>query len=489
MTKRSRSIIFLIFLIIFLLAAPIAILFSLGYRLDPQKTKLVQTGGLFLKAIPNATDIFVTPFDTGGSKVIKGLTGQTKIFYKRTGIFQGSVFVKNLFPQKYTVKIEKPGFYGWEKTLEVSEGLVTEAKDIILIPKNPSFVLLLENVQDFWFSPDQNYAILETSSRDLILFDIKKNTSSLLIKAEEMKIKKSDYLDLAFSSDPKKALVKIKRGKENFFFVLLVQEKPPQLISLNLSVSNVKKVSFNPENPDEIFFTRQFPEGNFVFSANFIEKTTSAEPILADSLTYEITSKEIIWLNNKGFLLRRGFFNREAEYLNPEKPFNIDGEKEYQLVADDFNILLKEGDVFYFFDEDIKDFIRIFEGAEVLSFSPDHKKTALTDKKELWIVFLKEQKHQPYKNKLEKTALTNFSGNINQCSWFSTQYLISTDEKNIKISEIDDRDKINIIELSSPVSPSGETGLDKIEKIFFGQNNKKLYILSGTNFYSSEPLR
>ncbi len=484
MTKQIRSIVFLIFLIVFLLSAPLVILYSLGYRFNIQEAKLVQTGGLFFKVVPSSVNISVTPFDMRETKAIRELTGQTKTFNKKTGIFQGSVFIKNLFPQKYRVKIEKQGFHSWEKTLEVSEGMVTEAKDVILIPENPIFESLSQNIKDFWFLPNEQQIILEKSSGDLELFNVKDKKLSPLIQ----KWTPEGSLDINFSDDSKKALIKIESDEQNIFYVLVIQENPPELISLNFSGFNIKKLSFNPKNSDEIFFLKQFPEGDFVFSANYIKKQTSTEPILTDFLTYEI-NKEITWLNNNGYLLRRGISEKDIEYLNPEKPFVVDNNKNYQLITKDSNIILKQNNALYLFDKELKEFIKVFNNAEILEFSPYHKKLALIDNNKLWVLFLEEQKHQPYKNKMDMALLNDFSGSPGQCSWFSTQYLILAD-KNIKISEIDDRDKVNIVELLLSTPGATTTESDGVKKTFFNQSNKKLYILSNGNLYSSEkPLR
>jgi len=50
MTKKTRTILFLIFLFLFLLIAPSAIFYSQGYRLDFENKKLTQSGGFFLNA-------------------------------------------------------------------------------------------------------------------------------------------------------------------------------------------------------------------------------------------------------------------------------------------------------------------------------------------------------------------------------------------------------------------------------------------------------
>ncbi|GAI49198.1 unnamed protein product, partial [marine sediment metagenome] len=48
----------------------------------------------------------------------------------------------------------------------------------------------------------------------------------------------------------------------------------------------------------------------------------------------------------------------------------------------------------------------------------------------------------------------------------------------IKIAEIDDRDRINVVDIAEFENP----------KIFWNKNDKKLYVLSEENLYVSESL-
>jgi len=143
MTKKTRTILFLSFLTLFLLLAPAIVLYSQGYRFDLENKKLSQTGGLFLKVLPKQAEVYL----------------DDKLS-KKTDFFFGSVLIENLLPQKYKIRVRKEGFYAWEKNLEIKEKQVAEAKNIILFPENPKFNVLFSEVEKFWFSPDQKKLVL-----------------------------------------------------------------------------------------------------------------------------------------------------------------------------------------------------------------------------------------------------------------------------------------------------------------------------------------
>jgi hypothetical protein len=138
MAKKTRIIIFLVCSFLFILIAPSIVLYSQGYRIDLENKKFTQTGGLFLKILPRQTDIYID--------------GKLN---KRTDFFFDSVLIENLLPKKYKVEVKKEEHHSWEKTLEIKEKEVTEAKNIILFPQNINFSVLAGQVEQFWFSPDQ----------------------------------------------------------------------------------------------------------------------------------------------------------------------------------------------------------------------------------------------------------------------------------------------------------------------------------------------
>jgi len=122
MTKKVRTILFLIFLFLFLLIAPSAIFYSQGYRFDFENKTLTQTGGFFLKAGPKQVEIYID------GKLAK-----------KTDFFFGSALVENLLPKRHKIEVKKEKYLSWEKTLEIREKEVTEVKDLVLFPENLNF--------------------------------------------------------------------------------------------------------------------------------------------------------------------------------------------------------------------------------------------------------------------------------------------------------------------------------------------------------------
>lgn len=122
MTKRTRTAIFVIFVLVFAFTAPSVVFYSQGYRVDFEKKKIVQTGGLYFRIAPGRADVF--------------LNGE---FEKTTSLLSNSAYIENLLPKNYEIEIRKDGFRSWKKTLEVKEKEVTEAKNIVLFSTDIQF--------------------------------------------------------------------------------------------------------------------------------------------------------------------------------------------------------------------------------------------------------------------------------------------------------------------------------------------------------------
>ena len=112
MTNKTRRFILYLAFIFFVLVVPPVLFYAWGYSFDWESKKLVLTGGLYLRSIPEDAQIF---FNDKPKK-------------------ETPTFIKHLSPKDYQIRIEKEGFHSWQKKLKIESRLVTEAKNILLIP-------------------------------------------------------------------------------------------------------------------------------------------------------------------------------------------------------------------------------------------------------------------------------------------------------------------------------------------------------------------
>lgn len=442
MVRRTRTILFFICVFLVISISPLVIFYCQGYRFDFQTYKISKTGGVFLNINPKQTEIYID-----GELV------------KKTDPFFGSVLIDNLLPKKYSVEVRKDGYSTWSKALNVKEKEVTEAKNIILFQKDQKFDTLSKLVENFWLSPDGKKIILkERGDKNwaLKLYDLDKKVKSHLISETDISKTGADLMNLEFSSDSKEIYLDIGAKEQEKNFSLRLDKASPTLVKRTIT-----------------------------------EEKIPIENVVA----YQKFSNEIYYLDNSGYLFKTDSYWNFGVKLN-ETPFSVKQETEYKIEKFFDSVFLRENQNFYLFNPDLKSFISFSEGVKDIKISPDNKKIVYYSDSEIWILFLKDILTQPPKKTGEKLFLFQSPDKINAVFWLNSDYLIfnseekirtsSPDSENlvssllseIKIAEIDDRDKINIVDLAE---------YKDLEISFNGADNK-LYFLSEGGFYSSDVL-
>ncbi len=172
MSHFTRKAFLYLAIILFLLIAPTVIAYALGYSFDWQTKKPVLTGGFYLKSVPKKASIYV-------NDKIKGETPD---------------FIKRLVPKYYQVKIEKEGYHSWEKNLKIESQIVTEVKNIILIPKKPElkeeniFPLIEEPLHTFHLKNN----ILYEGDEQISLAPLEDGEYEILVKNNEVALLNND---------------------------------------------------------------------------------------------------------------------------------------------------------------------------------------------------------------------------------------------------------------------------------------------------------
>jgi len=452
MTYRTRRILFLSLLILFLVTATLTVFYSLGWRFDWRTKKIIQPGIFYFKVWPRSVEIYID--------------GELK---EKTDFFFGSTLVENLLAKEYKIEIKKEGFHTWEKILEIRKREVTEAKNIVLIPENPNFRIITSEVDDFFFSPDEKKIILKSPGWSLKLFEIDKNVKSHLIDESNVSKNEVELFDLKFSPDSSKVLLKLgSKGKINYY-LLDIDESPAVLSSLD-SLGSPEKLYFSPKNSKKLFAFKE----KELYELNLSTEEISS-PILENIIALEIYYNDIYYLDDSGFIFKNNASFNQEEKLNII-PFSIKEKAEYEITLFNSYLFLQENNVLYVFDGGKKSFEKFFEPIKDFKLSYDSQKMAYLNNYEVWILFLQKKHEQPQKEAGEKLFITRFSEKIDDLFWYTNHYLIFNSGDKIKVAEIDDRDRINITDLAEFKEP----------KIFW--SNKKLYILSEENLYVSEEL-
>lgn len=120
MKKRTRRILFVVFLGAFLITAPVVVLYTAGYRYNFGTGRIVQTGVLSASSIPKGASILLDGTDSRATT---------------------PTLLKNVFPGDHELVAKKTGYSTWKKVLAVESRRTTFADDIVLfLNGNPALI-------------------------------------------------------------------------------------------------------------------------------------------------------------------------------------------------------------------------------------------------------------------------------------------------------------------------------------------------------------
>src|SRR3989338_1924050 len=199
MTKRSRTILFLFLGAVFLAGTPAIIFYSQGYRFDWQERWFSQVGAFYLNINPAQAEVFVNDQSIG-----------------RTTRILGTTLAENFLPNTYLIRVEKEGYHSWEKRLQVFPRQVTEAKNIVLVPKDPAFTPLPEDAQALLPSPN---------GEESVPLDTLKDATDLETQYPELKELFSSFTQAVLSPDGKKIALSV--GSELWLYYLQDEREQP----------------------------------------------------------------------------------------------------------------------------------------------------------------------------------------------------------------------------------------------------------------------
>lgn len=111
MRTHSRHYLFLLFLFLFVIAAPATVLYTAGYRYSFEHRKILQTGLLSVESAPRGARLLL----------------DDKLLREQT-----PAVIDDLLPGFHRIRLEKDGYLPWEKSLEVRSRQTTFAKNLVL---------------------------------------------------------------------------------------------------------------------------------------------------------------------------------------------------------------------------------------------------------------------------------------------------------------------------------------------------------------------
>lgn len=468
MTQKTRRILFLVSLAIFMIASPILVEYARGLRFDFKSWQFVETGGLFFRIhSPTEVNIFL-------DDELAKTTGSFSFF--------NSVFIQNLIPKDYKVKISKDGFQKWVKSLKVESELVTEAHNVVLLPneiKTSPIGETEEIINNIYASSDGKMIIFSGYDESDQTFVRLKNLSSDMESSYIISKNKLDIELRDWQINDGRIIFGVK-DKSEYVIIDSINDQV-RLLSQNLpkqfAFKNISAVISAPQN--STFLLKE----NTLYDLNLEKK--SLKILLKNIAAIRTFNNEAYFVSlddkNDKYILNRAYY-RNGELGQQQ----ILGELNFKInKSPNFDISIINSELAYIneindgllVEYSTKDGIRRLDSEiSAFSLSGDQKKVLYQKKNEIWVYYRDDIKIQPFKYVGQRELVIKIPQEIISSQWYTAtdNHIIYGFENSIKFIELDERDNRNIMHIAELQS----------SKMFYSDISEKLYVLSNGILYS-----
>lgn len=413
MKLRTRKITYYALTTCFVIVGTYLVFTTQGLVIDWENLKVVKTGGIYLKYAPSDANIFINKKNQNSSP----------------GIISRGVFIKDLAPKKYHIKIVRDEYHDWEKYLEVLSGIVTPESSIKLWRKEQKEkIIASSSIENFWIT-----------GAGII---IKEKERGLLINATPMRG------ETIIGSSPNIDAVITKDKKGNLFFVDLnspngainIYEIFNSLIKREVKTAIAAKIDhviLHPFSARKIVIATK----NSLYSLDL--KKIQLEKIATASSTENIvaTGNEIFLIDKNGNavgtnLLIGTKINIKISSTSTSKVYATKNGSKFFTINSDGEL--------YLFERGTGEISFISKNIGEVFLSPDEKKLALVfDDNSIKILYLEEEKGDI---KIAKGSILPLQLTLNkhknvQISWMPKfwNYILAFDGDNLTVTEIDNR--------------------------------------------------
>ncbi|MBI3671557.1 hypothetical protein HY249_02055 [Candidatus Azambacteria bacterium] len=448
MNLKTRRVLFFASLAIFLIASPAVIMYSLGYKFDTETFTMQKTGGIFVNADYGEYTISIN------DSIKKDV--QKAIFIKRGILFT------NLIPKVYKVSIEKNNYLSWSKTLPVESGLVTEVKNVFLMPKDPEILEVDKDVSDFTISGSQE-KIAYLKKSEIIIMDVKSGEKI------SMPSKSKKTLNLTgFSSDEK-----------DIFF-----EDDSNIYKTSFADNTVKSMA-EPKNDPYAKIAQSLKDKDtayalskkgVIYELNIATKTR--KEITKDIKNFYLTGNDIVYITTEP----QNFYKINIDSgkttqitFNPLS--NIDQNSKIIKRFDDPVAVIDKNSDLLIFSYGSEKFNKLADNIIDAQVSSDLSKMFYRKDKEIYVYYFTES--YPAKKAGDTDLIGIFGKKIKDASWFSfnNHHLFLNFDNDIKIIELDGRDKRNSYTIAENIEKFEYNNKDKFAYIIKNNDLKKIRLM------------
>lgn len=415
--KAQRRVIFYLGSLLFLLLAPLIVLYSLGYNFDLKTGHVVRTGGIFIKTNQNNFRVFIN-----NNAVKEG------------GLLSFGALVTNLAPDLYSVRVEKDGFRPWQRVIHVTPESINEFRSVLLIPEiieEDEVLNLIQRdltIEQVEILPESSWVLLRAPERTAFTYFF--NLESKVFDAIEQ------IENFRWDPESQRLLVK-RKGPVRFSIVNLangrIQESP---LRPPTDVGMVTAADFG-ESADEFFI---LTNRDILFRFNRAKRTT--EPLFSDVHSFHVSGGRILFVTKKGFLSSANFNGEEVENLGRKGFYLSDEPTRMEMNSYGDAFLIDSAGGFFVRRRGESEVIPISGNIVEAEFSQDGKKLLSWSENALEVLWVADEKQAPFrKSGTRERILSLGEERLTNAAWFGKNeaHSIFSAGKFIGVVDIDNR--------------------------------------------------
>ncbi|MFC1645102.1 hypothetical protein ACFL08_03675 [Patescibacteria group bacterium] len=434
----KRRIFFWLLVILFLVTAPTIFFYAMGYRFNTERGIFIYSGSFTVKSTPQETEIVLN-----GETVPKGIVNFLNYSYHIDG----------LKPGEYQLEINHDNYQPWHKKSSIHSGVSTEFWNIFLARENYTKKEYEVNpINDFFISPrERDIAIVKDNPNILVeILNTEEDTTQEVLRDENYSFPKNSSDNIEWSPRGDQLLIPAinKEATEKNYLVTTVKDL--ETINLNevMEVPDMKNVRWDPSDRDYILY---ISEDN-LYKSNI--KNSEEKILFSENISnYDISGNKIYFVKKpSGIIYEADVNNKSAKQITTTsfQNINFDGLKIITYDENRIAIITGDKDLLVYNKSDATYFNKLSENVLGLHFSNDGKKITYWTKNEIFVYFTKEWETQPSREENQIIQITRSFNDIADVQWFKDyEHIIYTNDKKIKIIELDHRDYRNTAELSS----------------------------------------
>lgn len=250
MTLKTRRILYITFILIFIILSSVVVLYSAGYRYHFKKLRFQKSGGILLEFSPKEVDIYIQ--------------GKLK---KRTGFLDDSYKITGILPGEYFVKIEKDGYHSWEKKLDVESEKINFVKNIILFKKHhkPKLITDSDIIDIKNINTKNKFIFLEKEEHGITVNVFDKKTD-IISNALKTTATNTDNIVLTHSTKYKKILISV--NNKNYIYDV-GNNDILNLKEVDKNIDNITNIRWDNESDEVIYFIKN----NKVYQLNIFNNS------------------------------------------------------------------------------------------------------------------------------------------------------------------------------------------------------------------------